>query len=95
MNNAKVAPEQWAGTEHPLINTSSRHYQLVDGTESILLMEQLFTIEELKAWAKITSYKYRFRVGKKDDDAKDIKKMKTYEAYYKALCEKTLANNDK
>ena len=72
---------------HPLINDASPHYQLVDGTESIHLMETMFTREELMAWAKITSFKYRFRIGKKSDDAKDIKKMKTYEDYYRYLKE--------
>ena len=71
--------------QHPLINPDSRHYQMVDGTESILIMENMFTREELMAWAKITSYKYRFRLGKKDDNSKDIKKMQTYEVYYNYL----------
>ena len=78
----------WKDNEHPLINKESPHYQMVDGKESILLMEQMFTVEELMAWAKITSFKYRFRLGKKDDNSKDIKKMQTYEDYYKALGEK-------
>lgn len=73
---------------HPLINSDSRHYQMVDGVESISLMESMFTIEEMMIWAKITSYKYRFRLGKKDDDLKDIKKMKTYEDYYRWLADK-------
>lgn len=73
---------------HPLINSDSRHYQMVDGVESISLMESMFTREEMMIWAKITSYKYRFRLGKKDDDLKDIKKMKTYEDYYKWLADK-------
>ena len=73
---------------HPLINSDSRHYQMVDGVESIRLMESMFTREEMMIWAKITSYKYRFRLGKKDDDLKDIKKMKTYEDYYKWLADK-------
>jgi len=78
-------PLKWEAGEHPLINGDSPHYQMVDGVESVLLMESMFTTEELMAWAKITSYKYRFRIGKKDDNSKDIKKMQTYEAYYKAL----------
>ena len=70
---------------HPLINDASPHYQMVDGEESITIMEKMFTKEELMAWAKITSYKYRFRLGKKDDNSKDIKKMQTYESYYTYL----------
>ena len=76
---------EWEVGKHPLINSDSTHYQMVDGIESIVLMESIFSVSELMAWAKITSYKYRFRLGKKDDNSKDIKKMQTYEAYYKAL----------
>lgn len=74
-------------SDHPLINKDSPHYQMVCGAESIELMEKLFTKEELMAWAKITSYKYRFRLGKKDSDTQDLHKMQTYEKYYKYLKE--------
>lgn len=84
-NNRSSDMELLSNIEHPLINPDSRHYQMVDGIESIHLMESMFTKEEMAIWAKITSYKYRFRLGKKDDDAKDIKKMKTYEEYYRCL----------
>ena len=70
---------------NPLINKDSPHYQMVGGAEAIELMEKLFTNEELLSWAKLNSFKYRFRVGKKDSDTSDIKKMKTYEEYYEYL----------
>jgi len=73
--------------EHPLINDdSSGHYGLF-GHQTIDDFEKLFTKEELMAWAKITYYKYMFRLGKKDAVDKDLKKMRTYEDYYNYLKE--------
>lgn len=69
---------------HPLLNPDSPHYKIL-GDESIEQFEKMFTIDELKAWAKITYYKYMFRLGKKDDVEKELHKMKTYEDYYNYL----------
>ena len=74
--------------KHPLINEDSKHYAMFDGKEAIVRFEQMFTIEELKAWAKLNAFKYRLRVGNKGDSTDwmlDIKKIKTYEDYYKYL----------
>ena len=70
---------------HPLINTDSPHYSMFDNVESIERMEQMYTREELKTWAKISAMKYRLRIGLKDSPEKEIKKIKTFEAYYKYL----------
>ena len=70
---------------HPLINEDSPHYAMFDNVESIERMEQMYTHEELKAWAKISAMKYRLRIGNKDNPEKEIKKIKTFEAYYKYL----------
>ncbi len=80
-SDENIPPQQ----THPLVNPDSNHYRMVGGVEAITLMEQLFTLDELMAWAKLTSYKYRFRLGKKDSDIRDIEKMKTYEDYYAML----------
>lgn len=71
---------------HPLKNPDASHYAMWHGTdgeaiEAIDLMEKMFTKEELLIWAKITVLKYRLRIGKKDDIAKEMKKVDTYEAY--------------
>jgi hypothetical protein len=81
--------------KHPLINPESKHYSMFDGTEAIARMEQLFTTEELMIWAKITSFKYRLRIGKKEqvDSQSDVKKILTYENYYKYLENKQNANS--
>ena len=71
--------------KHPLINENSRHYQMPDGSDSIEQMELLFTREQLMSWALITSYKYRLRIGKKDDAAKEVEKINIYEKYYRYL----------
>ena len=71
--------------KHPLINENSRHHQMPDGSDSIEQMELLFTREQLMSWALITSYKYRFRIGKKDDAAKEVEKINIYEKYYRYL----------
>lgn len=70
---------------HPLLNADSKHYEMVGGMEAIEIMESIFTVEELKAWAKLTAMKYRLRIGKKDDPTKEIKKIKTFEDYYEYL----------
>ena len=70
--------------EHVLINSESNHYEIL-GDESIIQFEKMFTTDELKAWAKISYYKYMFRLGKKDGVDKELKKMKTYEDYYHYL----------
>lgn len=73
---------------HPLLNDESKHYEMVGGVQAIELMEAMFTREELMAWAKLTAMKYRLRIGDKDHPEKEMKKIKTYEAYYKYLEQK-------
>ena len=70
---------------HPLLNPDSKHYSMVDDVEAIVRMEQMYSTEELMVWAKITSMKYRLRIGNKDDVLKEAKKLLGYEAYYKYL----------
>jgi hypothetical protein len=71
--------------EHPLLNPDSKHYSMVDNIEAITRMEQMYSIEELMVWANLTAMKYRLRIGKKDGADKEVKKIATYEAYYKYL----------
>ena len=71
--------------KHPLLNPDSKHYQMIDGVESIERLEQMYTQSELMTWAKITAMKYRMRIGNKDGAEKEVGKIKTYEAYYKYL----------
>ena len=68
--------------KHPLLNEDSKHYCMVDGVDSIDIMELLYTTEELATWAKISAFKYRLRLGHKDEVTKEAKKIKTYEDYY-------------
>jgi len=69
---------------NPLLNSDSPHYKILND-ESIEIFEKIFTKEELIAWSKITYYKYMFRLGKKDDVDKELKKMKTYKEYFEYL----------
>lgn len=71
--------------QHPLLNPESKHYEMIGGVQAIELMESMFTVDELKAWAKLTAMKYRLRIGAKDDPEKEIAKIKTFEAYWKYL----------
>lgn len=73
---------------HPLINPDSAHYDKM-GENFILLAEKMFTLDELKAFAKINVWKYRSRIGSKDDINKEMVKIKSYEAYWKYLNNKT------
>ena len=75
-------------SKHPLLNPDSKHYAMFDGVEAIQRMEQMFSPQELMAWAKISAMKYRLRIGHKDDPTKEVKKIQTFEAYYKYLKEK-------
>lgn len=81
----KPSGAQYEYSSHPLLNAESKHYEMIGGMEAIEMMESMFTIEELKAWAKLTAMKYRLRIGKKDDPTKEIKKIKTFEDYYRYL----------
>jgi len=83
-NEMHPEEEKFAITEHPLLNPDSSHYSLF-GDESIEQFEKMFTKEELKAWAKLNYYKYMFRLGRKDTVESEVKKMKTYEDYWKYL----------
>jgi len=76
---------------HPLKNPDSKHYQMVDGVEAIERLEQMYSTEELLAWAKLSAMKYRLRIGRKDDVQKETTKILGFEAYYKYL--KNIANN--
>lgn len=70
---------------HPLLNPESTHYQMVDGVEAIERLEDMFSVDELMVWSKITAMKYRLRISNKDATDKEIVKIKGYEAYYKYL----------
>lgn len=70
---------------HPLLNKDSKHYEMSDGIQAIERFEQMYSREELLIWAKITAMKYRMRIGYKDDVAKEVKKIKTYDDYCKYL----------
>ena len=74
--------------QHPLKNPDSKHYQMIDGIESIERIEQMYSVEDLMAWSKITAMKYRLRIGNKDEVNREARKIKTYEAYYKHLQQK-------
>jgi|SaaInlStandDraft_4_1057021.scaffolds.fasta_scaffold66870_2 hypothetical protein len=70
---------------HPLKNPDSDHYRMIGGQEAVEVMEQVFTPFELKIWAKITAFKYRMRIGNKDEVVKEAIKISGYEEYYKYL----------
>lgn len=71
--------------KHPLLNPDSPHYRMFDDTEAIEQLEKIMTREELMGWAKGNVYRYRFRIGNKDNVEKEAAKIATYEAYYKYL----------
>ena len=71
--------------KHPLLNPDSKHYEMIGGVQAIELLEAMYTVDELMAWAKLNAMKYRLRIGDKDDPEKEIAKIKTYEAYWRYL----------
>ena len=74
---------------HPLKNPDSKHYQMIDGVEAVERLEQMYSKEELAVWAKISAMKYRLRIANKDAVEKEATKIKSFEAYYTYLMEKT------
>jgi hypothetical protein len=76
--------------KHPLINDESPHYEMLGGVQSIVLIEAMFTTDELMAWAKITAMKYRMRIGKKvgNHAEQEVNKIMTFENYYTYLEQK-------
>ncbi len=77
---------------HPLLNPDSKHYQMIDGVEAIERMEQMYSVPDLMAWAKISAMKYRLRISSKEHNgtiqngiSSDAKKIQTYELYYRFL----------
>lgn len=73
--------------KHPLLNPDSKHYAMFDGIEAVERLEQMYSKEDLMAWAKISAMKYRLRVGHKDDSSKEVNKIKTFEDYFVYLKE--------
>jgi len=80
-----IEKKQLADMKHPLLNSDSQHYLMIDDIEAITRMEQMYSIEDLMSWAKLTAMKYRLRIANKDDVVKEAKKIKTYEKYYEYL----------
>lgn len=64
--------------------------------ECIDVMVDLFGIEEVKNWCKITAFKYLWRLGEKDDVIQEAKKCNWYLNKFIELenqSRKTLSNN--
>ena len=70
---------------HPLKNKASKHYELWNDLEVIELIEKVLTTEELIGACKFNILKYRLRIGNKDDEIKELQKVKDYENYLKFL----------
>ena len=58
---------------------------MIDGVEAIVRMEEMYSTEDLMAWAKLTAMKYRLRITAKDAVESEAEKIRTYEAYYDYL----------
>ncbi len=66
---------------HPLLNIESAgHYDQKDKT-AIHLLEESATVAEQVGWCKGNIAKYKYRCKYKGEEAKDIKKIETYENY--------------
>lgn len=77
--------EKLDSSKHPLKNKSSKHYELWKDLEVIELIEKVLTKEELIGACKFNILKYRLRIGNKDDELKELQKIKDYENYLKFL----------
>ena len=61
-----------------------KHYNTYP-IETIIMMEKLFGQEQTKTFCLLSAFKYRMRLGKKDDFKQDLKKEKWYLDYYSKL----------
>ena len=69
---------------HPLVNKSdSPHYDSKEPGEKTFIekFEQQYTIRQIHNWCLITIDKYIYRIGSKDDEDKEMRKIKTYTDY--------------
>lgn len=64
--------------------TSPSHYKTYD-VEAIEMMIRIWGKERVAEWCEITAFKYRCRVGMKDDVQQDLKKEAYYLAKWKEL----------
>ena len=66
------------------VGKHDKHY-LESVVEPIKVMEKLFTKEELKGFIKGNNWKYRLRMGHKDDIQKEMDKIRVYEQWLAKL----------
>lgn len=64
--------------------TSPSHYKAYD-MESIEMMIRIWGKQRVAEWCEITAFKYRCRVGMKDDVQQDLQKEAYYLAKWKEL----------
>lgn len=66
-----------------------KHYQIIDGIESIDIIARCMTVEQFKGFCLGNILKYRLRAGKKDALEQDIAKANEYALIFeskKQLC---------
>lgn len=66
-----------------------KHYQIIDGIESIDIIARSMTVEQFKGFCIGNILKYRLRAGKKDALEQDIAKANEYALIFeskKQLC---------
>lgn len=61
------------------------HYNNGVFEEVLEMMKKLFPIQEVLAFCKLNAFKYRMRLGYKDDAQKDIQKALQYEEIFRKL----------
>ena len=71
---------------------SPKHYQILDGCESITIIASAMTVEQWNGFCLGNIIKYRLRAGNKDALKQDIGKADFYKELYekhKHLCRKS------
>jgi hypothetical protein len=61
------------------------HYNNGVFEEVLEMMKKLFPIQDVLAFCKLNAFKYRMRLGYKDDAQKDIQKALQYEEIFRKL----------
>jgi hypothetical protein len=71
---------------HPLINQEdSPHYDREDGKVAIEEMEKVMNIREMIGFCRGNLFKYDWRLGDKDSEDVERRKIKTYQNYRAVL----------
>ena len=76
-----ITQYDWSGVTHDAVR-KPKHYQLIDGVESIQVIACSLTRDEWRGFCLGNEMKYRLRAGKKDNLQQEIDKANEYNSLF-------------